>query len=470
MVKKCSVWACLALAVAGSLCWLLLQNSLQDSDAVSYLHSSTPEDVPQTPAARTAQLVPCSVHRGGGLYHTSRDARGVPQAGYVLPYSIHEQQTKASANLFSLQCWGGTLHTPLYVVEPFTTDSRLHFPLDGWSGSLRLRDTFDMSIWQQAAARLGHSLLTSWEDFAKHAPRDLIVARFKYGTSVVVSQRKSEGILSSHLTVDSSWKQGCNVSVEFTRAVEFLTSKLGFKVAREICYNFEDGAELTVDQFNRHLFGGRYPGNVSVMLEEWRGFTPHENGKRVLIYDSQCTSDYADSGYAWPSSKLLCEARGYTAQFMGNKPYIAIMLRLEKIHKKSSSRRDEFISDCLNRTLSLWKSITPLQHTFLAMDYGKYGSNTFSHGQDDKFRRYYEEFYAAVYPGSTLGAWEGTFEAVTSVQDSGYVAALQKTLVGGASCIVLSGGGSFQRQALSYYQKMHPSERDQCIYIVKHCS
>ena len=398
----------------------------------------------------------------------------VGRSGYVVVASFHEQQTKAAENLFGLQCWGKQLSVS--VVEPYSEKSHLVMPFDGTEKALlKYGDLFDVGVWQLLSVQHEFAPLASWDSFVAKAPRQLIVVRFKYLTVMQSKRRKDSKLSVTHMAVDGSFKEGCrNASPELQRKVAYLRGRHNFTLVRDVCFNFGNGDQLTLFQFNRHLYGGFEPGAVTVLMEEWRGFSYLNNGKRVGLSDA-CPSSASvmPQTYMWPSRRLICDARKYRQMFLKTSNYITLMVRTEKIVSLNDSQ--EYMSGCLRETLKQWRQMRSahgVEKTFLSMDIGAHGSNSLAE-KDFKYSPYlhlYEEFVREVLgPDASVRTWEETFEAVTSYQDSGYVGSLQKTVAAQARCVLLTGGGSFQKHARYMYERV-AGKKKKCIRIVSECS
>ena len=387
------------------------------------------------------------------------------RTGYILALTFREQQTRASDNLFSLQCWAKTLS--VYIVEPYMQDSHLVVPVnDSQRKLIRFSDSFDINAWQGATAKHGFAPLASWEKFLTEAPRELIVVHFNYAKQAAQKLRKEQGMRLTHLAMDDTYKSGCVQEKGFGAKLHYLTSQQNFTVVREVCFNFKDGDELTLYQFNRHLFGEFAPKQVTVLMEEWRGIKHEVNGKRVVVYDACWTElPVLSLQYSRPSQRLLCDASRYKHKYL-RYSYIAVIVRTEKILLMDDRN---LVMECLNKTLDLWrqtKKTTGIHLTFVSMDVGKYGSLGTRLSNNT-----HEEFFRQIYgPNASIKMWEDTFESVTNVHDAGYIASLQKTLVAKAQCIVFVGGGSFQKHAKYLYEKLHPDKKKRCIQVVQECS
>ena len=404
------------------------------------------------------QLQTCPTdYRVRGL---AKDPHSGRRTGYVLCLTYREQQTKAALSMYSLQCWAKTLL--VNIVEPFLHESRLVVPLDASQKALlAFSDLFSLRHWDGLTTKLGFAPLAPWRQFLSRAPRQMVVVHLRYRTVASGSEKAAVG----------SYKEGCSQKQNFSEQLTYLTG-YGFKVVREVCINFESGQELSLAQFNTHLLGPHHPRDVSIVMNEWRGFSPQENGKRVLINDACWTENsLTPSLYLQPSMRVHCEARNYQQMFLGGTTeYVSVIVRTEKVKQSVGSQQE--MHRCLERTVKLLGSVkkkTNINSTFLSMDIGKYGS----YSSANNFKTFdYSEFISKIYGRRiSISMWEGTFERVSSTHEAGYVALLQKVLVAESRCLVMVGGGSFQKHAIILH-KIASKRRGQspCVRIVSSCS
>lgn len=439
--------------------------------------------LPSVPSLRTlleksTSKLQCASNKYRKIIANITEKIGASHTGFILVASFREQQTKASDNLFGLQCWAKSL--PVRVVEPYVENSHLVVPLTANATQLsllRYRDLFDIEVWQLLSAQHGFPPLASWDTFLATAPRQLIVVRFKYLT--VRMQKMRMGKTDGHLAVDSTFKEGCpQISLVLSKKIQYLTATYNFEVIREVCFNFAEGDQLTPFQFNRHLYGDISLNAVTVLMEEWRGLGTMENGKRVMLLDACSPSAYINSlAYTWPSRKLICDAKKYKQRYLKTSNYISLMVRTEKIVSLNTSQ--EYVARCLNETLSYWKVLKNaygIEKTFLSMDIGEYGSYSLVEQMGNKDSKYtpfthlYDKFLRELFgPETTLRVWELGFMAVSSQHDSGYIGSLQKTIAAQGRCIVFTGGGSFQKHSKYIYERLS-GKRKQCSKIINKCS
>ncbi len=397
--------------------------------------------------------------------------------GFVLALNFHEQQTQAVSNLFALQCWAKALQ--VNVVEPFMVDSFFTFPMNASSKErhhVRFRDVFNHTRWNQLFTKHKLAPLASWEQFVAHAPRRLIVVRFRYLKPKEYKLQKKMGMERVHRSTTKIFKTGCHKSAELSTKLAYMVEVLNFTVVRDVCLNFAHGDQLTASQFNSHVYGGTGPRTVAVLMEEWRGFSNEKNGKRVSLHGGCWLSARIHPMlYATPSRQLICDAHKYRKWYLRTESYITLVVRTEKMH--SLAYDHTHMAACLNNTLTMWrrlKKATKIHTTFLSIDIGKFGSYTLMERKGDvkynPYKNLYTNFMKTLFgPHATLRTWELGFEEVASNLEPGYVASLQKTIASMAKCAILSGGGSFQKHILYLHRKIHHNNRP-CVIVMEDCS
>ena len=408
--------------------------------------------------------------------------------GFVVALRIYEQQTMASGNLMQLQCWAKLLN--LAVVKPFTKDSFFSTPLDAMKHytMLTLDETFDMEDWRQHTTKLGYAPLVDWHYFIQNAPRDVIVVQIKYPTLTHVKTVRRKGLPFPHPPSGEEYKEGCGFKMLSSGKLGTNLKALSFRVVRKVCFNFLTGDELPMKQFHADILGEYQPGEVTIVIDEWRGIRENQ---RILIKDSICQQDHTYREHLKPSRHLLTDAQAYIEQFLQgadtspdgnianyNKDYLAIIARYEMTGLTRSMTKDgdphAIIPYCLQLTQQTMEEVeqkTDLTSVFLSIDIGKYGSTSFALKHYFNHLGDMEALVGKVYHGKMdIRAWEKTFETVAHTTDAGYIAMLQLMLVVKAKCIIFVGGGSFQRHAFNLYSELHPNKQDQCYRVIEKCT
>ena len=405
--------------------------------------------------------------------------------GYVLADDYWEQQNSGCRNLQSLQCWAAKLN--MKVVEPFIVNSVPRtLPTSANTDWLRHSRMFDMDQWNKESVKLNHSELVHWEDFLAKAHRNVITVEFEYAYSKDVQRKQRE--LKTNPTQEIEFE--CEPHKGWPKAtqVAFLKSH-NFTIVRKVCLNFEHGKFLTQNEFRNTIIGEYSPDEVTIIFKQWRGLGIVG---RILVKATGCVNTGIQENMQ-PNHRVFDDARKYASMYLtGNlsKPYtlptlssldpnvpsqeyIAVMARLEK-SKLSFNKRPGIVPYCFEQTLKYTRKLVEdsgIGRTFLSIDIGKFGSNSFKNtGDSSDLHKEFEKFFKSLYGGRiTIKEWERTFQDVTHTDDSGYIALLQKVIVTQAKCVIFVGGGAFQKHALNLYQSLHP-KREWCIHVVNECT
>ena len=452
-----------------------IESILQPNNDTVFLSqvSDNPPDKPITPLSnsRHSNWLARKLHLPSDEVLSPRR----PGGGYVVVLKVYEQQTMASGNLLQLQCWASMVNMSL--VTPFMKLSFIVTPLDEMRQRthLSLWDTFSRTHWQAHTEAHGYLPMVGWEEWIRQAPRKVIIVQFKHPVLSRVKEMQQHGITFPHPHSGNTFDRGCEFRFISGKVVQAFLKAKGFIIVRKVCFNFQYGDGFTFAEFQEHLFGPLQPGDVSVIFDMWRGL--HEP-QRVLITDKICREQHPFREQVRPSTRLLQDAQRYRDKFLGPDDYIAVITRFEMT---GLSRQHELDNDthaeiprCISKTLAQLNQLrtdTGIEHTFLSIDIGKYGSSSFAK------KRYYNHlpdmigFVHKVYGGRmALVDIEHTLEHVSGTNDSGYIASLQQLIVTKAMCILFMGGGSFQRHALHMYQELHPNTQEQCIHVVESCT
>lgn len=397
--------------------------------------------------------------------------------GYLLTLKVYEQQTMATGSLLQLQCFASKLN--LSVVQPFMKDSSLTTPLDQLQQQhmLQLEDIYNMEEWGKYAEGEGYAPLVKWEEFMQYAPRGVILVQMRYPTLKQVKEIRGSGKTFPHsLSEESHYKDGCGYKV-VEKAMKPLKRK-NFHVTRRVCYNFNSGDDIPLQIYLDDLLGRHNLSNVTVIIDEWRGFGENQ---RLLIKENICPGSASYRDHAHTSSKVTRDARIYADKYLhqnGGTDYLAVIARFEMtaITQKREDKGDPnaVILWCIEETLreiSKMKSTIKMTETFLSMDIGKYGSKSFKSHHYYGHQQDMESFVEHVYNNKmSFADWEHSFETVVEKVDTGYIAKVQQATVAQAKCVLFVGGGTFQQHALHLYQQMHPNSAEWCIKVVKKCT
>ena len=384
--------------------------------------------------------------------------------GMILVTLYAEQQVGAAMNLFSLQKWAKLVGAS--VVEPFVHNSMFKLPVVSsekqLAAQLRYSDYFDIDIWNNMSIAMNGTPLIPWEEFIDKAPKKYIFV----------------AILNSFNKVETAIYIGDEIMKQKHCSDSFnhLTNKYSFyidhllqvKLVRRVCLSFYKTI-MHIDNFTETIYGNFSSSDVIVWFQVWKGFAHHDRVRVLQQYFFRSKKTFA---MLHTSKRISDDSKKYIKIFLNSEPglYTAISIRTV-LRGKYLPRSDHssFFHDCIKKLGSVISSISIVNSTkFVAIDLGRFGDSIAGNYIDKNLISDIEtDVFQTVYNNSlTMQKWEQSFiQATNGITDSGYIAALQRTVVESSQCLVLFGGKSnFQRTLSSTYKEKHINAS--CIYEV----
>ena len=368
-----------------------------------------------------------------------------------------EQQVGAAMNLFSLQKWAKPVG--ISVVEPFVQNSMFRLPIvfshRELAAKLRFRDYFDIDVWNNKSMSMNGSALISWETFIDQAPKKYIFV------AIVNSLRKEERPIL--IDDDIMQQEYCNDTFYyFTDKFSFYINLLQTKVVRRVCLSFYKTI-MNIDKFTNAIYGNIRPSDVVVWFQIWKGFS---RNNRVRVYQQHFHRSPATLAMLHTSKRILDDSRKYVREFLKSEPgeYTAISIRTVVRGKYlPRNNHSSFFHNCIKELGSVINSANVTDSKiFVALDLGRFGDRTVENFIHKSIIKNIEtEIFQTMYSNTlTMWKWEQSFiQASGGITDSGYVAAMQRTIVENGRCLVLFGGRSnFQRSLLLTYKEKHANE------------
>ena len=367
---------------------------------------------------------------------------------YAICSSYWEQQSNGILNLFSLQRWANSVG--MTVVEPFAYQSELTFPEqmlynNTLADTLRLQDYLDLDYWNAETNKAGVPPLETWENFVVRSTKQIILVIMPYsGPGGTYTNDK----IKNHSQCQEAMS-------DFFHEHNKLFHSLQFDVVRNVCFSF-DHYVISAETFNAGLQieNGK---DATVWITEWQGvdngrvaFTRLKNNKfgRILGGESKYLAMIK------PSSRLVNDSYRYVHEVLGVDfyQYDALVIRHKMIAKRGKEWNVRRFNECASQLEDHVHSIT--NKMFLATDLGKFGDKINPHRLDyDSQHRYtghgiylFKRYLSMVYGNKSIDSYENDFVRVSDgITDSGYIAALQRTIALHAKHVFLVGGhSSFQ--------------------------
>ena len=352
------------------------------------------------------------------------------RTGFALSLAFWDQQTWACGNLLGLQSWAASLS--MVVVEPFLVDTKFHISSrDIKPSDLAMSTLYDMQYWNNYSVKNEYAPTVTWECFLQKAPTHLILVYLKTTTGK------------------------CNLKE--LRSNTLMLMDLGFHITRELCISTVVGHRLSLSQFNIKILGNLSAPDVTIVFQEW---SQYQAGDNLDLQEVQLPNALRYHLPLKPAVGVNNDADAYISRYLW-KDFVAVLFRFEWLDMyRGDSDYKKTLLPCLNRTLKYVmaaKAKSLNMSVFLGMDIGKYGSITMTAHRAKATYNVVEDFIKTLYSDfeMTISKWEQTFEDISQTRVRGYIAFLQKTIATRARCLLLIGGGSFQKQALERYKDLH---------------
>ena len=416
--------------------------------------------------------------------------------GYIvtMSYGKYDQQTVAACSVFAQMCWLKSfgLNSAMVLVEPFTNHSHLESNPEAWTAVehhdkhrdeiMRLSDYFDLQHLQAHES----TKMVSWDQFLKNAPRNVVAVTIQglSGQSAKCFGRIGQPKLAcksgprNQAQIDH-FTSGCDTT-EVDNAARYL-KKFGFTVIKSICLNCGHGLPSTgysPNDITDLIIDGIDIHNTTVIITEWSYATSLVKNCEINKYCSafNCVN-FNNNQYKklLPSARLKEDANLYLKEVLNATSIsVAIMIRSERLFwtLKSPAR----VIQTLTSLLDLYTDIItknrgillPGAKPLITIDIGTFGTTSY----DDRYTNYTDIVSTFEYLLSNLYSEEWNLEfyekglvtATGGVNESGYIAGLQRVLASQATCLVLCGSGHYQGLAEHYYRLEHPNSHNQCIY------
>ena len=384
--------------------------------------------------------------------------------GMILVILYAEQQVGAAMNLFSLQKWAKLVGAS--VVEPFVHNSMFKLPKVSsekqLATQLRYSDYFNIDIWNNMSVAMNGAPLIPWEKFIDQAPKKYIFV------AILNSLKKEERAI--YIGDEIMKQESCNDSFnQFTSKYSFyIDHLLQVKLVRRVCLSFYKTI-MDIDKFTKIIYGNFSSSDVIVWFQVWKGFAHHD---RVRVLQQDFYRSKETFAMLHTSKRISDDSKKYIKEILNSEPglYTAISIRTVLRGKYlPRSEHSSFFHSCIKKLEGVVSSTSLINSTkFVAIDLGRFGDSIAGKFIDENIIKDIEtDVFQSMYNNSlTMQKWEQSFiQASNGTTDSGYIAAMQRTIVENSQCLILFGGASnFQRTLLSAYKEKHINAR--CIYEV----
>ena len=391
--------------------------------------------------------------------------------GFVLATSYYDEMTSATRRLFRLQGWAAKFN--ITVVEPFILRSTFGLSEDAArknSGSnknfARFSEMLSLNDWNTfMKSKYSNARMVLWDDFLYNAPRSIVY--------IVTKFPKTASPLSAIVQV-----KNCPDEIS---SLKYLTV-YNFTVLNAWCIDLPPNIRVSMDKFTSSALKDLSISKVTIVFSMWKGnaFYP-TNTASLSTYKLQSLNHNEMAKAVSYSPGIMKSTKTYIKKYVGNKRYIAVMVRTQKALMERSElglpmNALESIGHCIQRIIAKWnkmKQREKINATFLAMDVGEFGSKRFIKtfiqqlGMDAPIHNLVTTLLGN---DTTLESWEQSFVDVSPVLTPGIIAMVQKIIAAQSTCLILAGGGSFHVSTEGLYIQKHQHDQHVCLEKVPHCA
>ena len=368
--------------------------------------------------------------------------------GYFVVLHYTDQITGAVTNLKSLMCLAKKIGG-VEVVEPFVRGSRLGLNVSAnWTQEMKMMDIFNYEVWNKAVSFSKFGRLVPFKTFLRNAPRKVVLVQYCFKSCYPCG----------HGHVISQGKMFCEMN--------------NFELIGHECLTYRKRDIHDLASIKAFLYSKYKKSEVVIVFDTFGGInTARNRGGKDFRFEAniwQCSRWWV-SGYSCLSSSqsVVSDANSYIEKYMNHSSYISVMIRLERVLRASGSSYDPslVVSKCYTNVLfkvAYIRKKTRLEHVYLTLDIGQYGSDTFRNSTDQavvkRIEDLTEEFISRLYRRDmTVSEWDGRYTNITTIKKSGYISVVQKEIAARGELLVLVSGetSSFQTSARLLHQKYH---------------
>ena len=310
-----------------------------------------------------------------------------------------------------------------------------------------MTDIFDYSVWKQKTPFKKYGDFVPFQTFMANAPRKLVVVQ--YCTSLDICRP------CGHEDIISKGRIFCELN--------------DFQLAGHECLTYDREKKLSLSSIETQLYSNYSKSEVVLMFDLYGGTENQEYIERhdYRLFSRECSrNETRDFTALAPSQSIVADTDRYIQKYLKGLHYISIMIRMEKVFIRSSvptENQPTVAKSCLDnilKRLTKIKKETGIEHVFLTLDVGHYGSNIFreyiTEGRKS-VQQYIENFMCTIFKrNTTISEWEKRFASISGRKNPGYISVLQKEIAAKGDILVLVGGEStYQESAKNRYNKLH---------------
>lgn len=383
---------------------------------------------------------------------------------YAIVLRVSGQQGAGMHSLVSFQNLTSQLANTVKVLEPIMVNTE-YLGIDSTQkSSIHFHDLFDIEYFNEVSVSSDLPPITLRKEFFKSAPKVAIY---------VIASQAIRVASSSQQTVRIVWSATSNSEPCYNKDYKLkqMLDKIEVYVKKVVEVTYV-GRIRSIEMLKMAIFGTS-ESNVlaeskTIIFNEWRHYWyhVHVSFKELLR----------------PSGRLLSDVQHYEKVFLNSSNNVAVMFRMEHLFHFLERQPNKGSSEawtmerCLLEAIKATRDVSKSGRPMITIDIGKYGNAkwelvSFLKNQAN-VKKMTEQTKSLLKPlfgdkSTSFKEWEDSFAQITNGEENGaYIAALQRTLASRAKCLILVGGGTFQKMSFVDYILNHPNKEDQCVNVI----
>ena len=245
-----------------------------------------------------------------------------PKEGYILPYSIYEEQTNGAKNLWQLQVFAKQVG--MQVVEPFAKDSL--FTMAGiapnFSQALRFGDYFDKDRWNEMVVKNGGNPIVEWDKFSTKAPQKAIILH-------TIKNKDAK----KPLTIAYNDSKMCGTKRQIA-AGDMLWINEHFNVIQTVCYLCSTNLQhpLSIRNFTSILLRNHSIklSQITLIIVGWLGIRTERIHLSPITVFSKALNQKSLITLP-PSKRVMAAYKAYVKHYIGDHKYVGIIFRTHHV-------------------------------------------------------------------------------------------------------------------------------------------
>ncbi len=156
-----------------------------------------------------------------------------------------------------------------------------------------------------------------------------------------------------------------------------------------------------------------------------------------------------------PSDSILQDTQMFISRYFMGKPFITVMVRLERFRIYDADQGHLSMKE-LETSLGCIQALFASKQVFVTTDISIHGSQTVhTYIKNVTFVQSVKKVLDVFHGPNGFLKQESRLKKICSVHNPAYLSTLHKTVASRGKCLILIGGGNFQKQASAWHRMVY---------------